>query len=215
MIVMPSNVTGTLMDRLAAEYPGQLQHLIGPGGWRTPVLPYALDNGAWGAFKNQTLWSAAAYLDLCDRAAACASPPLWVAVPDVVTDWPATLRSWSEWAPRLRQTYGWDLAVCVQDGARVEEAQNLGADVVFVGGRSRFKWSTLGRWVSHHTRVHVGRVNNVERALVAKRAGVESIDGTGWMMTDRQRGELERLLGLLRAGHRVDPGAPPLLWPVA
>lgn len=193
------------MRRIRACFPGMLQSLFPPGGWSTPEMPYALDNGAFGAYRSGRPWDEKAFLALCDRAAAHSVPPRWVAVPDVVGDWPATLANWRRWAPRLRALYGWDLALCVQDGATPEAVRD-GADpeLLFVGGTTTFKWCTFRRWCGHVRRVHVGRVNRVEWALDCWRAGVESIDGTGWMRTDRQRAGLVRVLTVIRAGVHSD-----------
>jgi hypothetical protein len=207
MIVMPSNATGAPMRAMVERFPrAQLQHLMAPdpkhgaSGWMTPWLgAYAIDNGAWGAHKNRMTWSEPLFLKLCDRAALCDIPPRWVAAPDVVMDWPATLRAWERWAPFLRRTYGWPVAICVQNGAQemVDVVKGLGADLVFVGGDNGFKWGSFRRWCGFFPRVHVARCNRVEWAQDCARAGVESIDGTGWMKTTRQRAGLVRLLDWL------------------
>jgi hypothetical protein len=203
---MPSNVTGDLMRELVARFPGKLQNLHTPsGGWFTPWVPYALDNGAFGAWKNGQPFDELAFLRLCDKAALAAIPPRWVAVPDVVGDWPGTLQKWEQWAPLLRSLYGWDLALCVQDGATVEDVRAIGPELVFVGGSTSFKWGTFRLWCATFRRVHVGRVNRVEWALDCARAGVESIDGTGWMRTTRQRKGLVRILEYLAQQDQPPP----------
>lgn len=68
LTVMPSNNTGATVRALADRFPGRLAHLISPGGWRVPLLPYALDNGAFGAFVRQEPFDGEAFLGLCDRA---------------------------------------------------------------------------------------------------------------------------------------------------
>lgn len=199
MIVMPSNSTGDLLRELAAMFPSRIQNLMTPGRWWQPSVPYALDNGAFGAWKNGKPFPADLFVDLCNAAAAHNVAPRWVVCPDVVGDWPATVASWREWAPRLRDTYGWPLALAVQDGADEDEALSLNPDLLFVGGSTEWKWRTFRRWCALHPRVHVGRVNRVEWALDCRDAGVESIDGTGWMRVDRHRRKFRRLLELLDA----------------
>jgi hypothetical protein len=131
-MVMPSNNGKAVVHYWAGRYAGLLGHLYSPEGFRGPFpwLPYALDNGAFGAFTNGTAWDADAFLALCNRAAAGPQAPRWVVVPDVVGDRAATLARWDEWAPRLRRLYGWPLALAVQDGMTADDARAAGADVV-------------------------------------------------------------------------------------
>ncbi len=204
---MPADTTGDLARLLHARYPGSLQTLYAPHKWWTPWRDYALDNGAFGAWKNGQPFKEAAFVKLCDRALASKIQPRWVVCPDVVGDWPATLQSWSRWAPRLRHDYGWPVALAVQDGATVEDVKAYtDPALIFVGGSTRFKWRTFRVWCASLTRVHVGRVNRVEWAQDCAKAGVESIDGTGWMRTTRQRKGLIRLLEWLRHRETHDLG---------
>lgn len=207
LTVMPSNNTGATVRDLADRFPGRLAHLISPGGWRAPLLPYALDNGAFGAFVRQAPFDGEAFLGLCDRARAHGQlygdqlpgrrAPLWVAVPDVVQDAKATLDAWAEWAPKLRP-YGWPLAFVVQDGHRPEDVPSE-ASVIFVGGSLEWKWATVSMWNGWFRRVHVGRVNSPAKLEYLEELGVESCDGTGWL-----RGDPQQLRGLVDflAGHR-------------
>jgi hypothetical protein len=68
-----------------------------------------------------------------------------------------------------------------------------GADVIFVGGTTEWKWRNLRQWTDNFPRVHVGRVNSEKLLWAAHEAGAESCDGTGWM-----RGGEERLADLWR-----------------
>lgn len=209
-LVMPANNTGAKMREIAAAYPGHLGHLFGPAGWRTPWLPYALDNGAFPAWANGTAWDEAAFLALCESARKHedqgGEPPLWVVVPDVVTDKEATKARWLEWAPRLRR-YGWPLAFAVQDGMHEHDVPP-DADVVFVGGSTKWKWTTANLWGYLFPRVHVGRVNSYRLLWRAFEAGAESCDGTGWFRGDRrQLAGLEQFLVEWSKGHRRHPQA--------
>lgn len=207
--MMPANCTGGWVRDLLAKYPAHIGHLLGPGGWRTPFPEYALDNGRYTATTKGEPWDEAAFWLVCDRAAAHAIPPRWVVVPDVVGDARATLTLWADWAPRLRATYpGWHLALAVQDGMTAEMVQtDADPELVFVGGSTAFKWSTLGHWVGHFARVHVGRVNAHKRLWECRRAGAESVDGTGFGRTTRQRNLLARFLGQM-AAHDRNPDLP-------
>lgn len=207
MLVMPSNSTGFIFDELDAKYPGQLAQLAGLGGFRSTLCgDFALDNGAFPAFTSGKPWDNAPFLNLCDRAEAYECEhgiaPRWIACPDVVGNREETLALWNSLAPWYKALYNWPLALVVQDGMTVEDvlALEIQPDVIFVGGSADnrkmtgWKWSSLTMWTSAFARVHVGRVNNFKGAVQALHAGAESVDGTGWMCTDRQRAGLEKFL---------------------
>lgn len=192
---MPSNSSAMQIGYFAGRYPGRIGWLLPVGDWRTPFpwLPYALDNGAFGAYSSGKPWEATPFVELCLRASECRdTPPRWVVVPDVVADRDATLRAWDEWAPRLQREFGWPLAFAVQDGMNSADVPSEAA-VIFVGGSTAWKWRTLLRWCALGRRVHVGRVNGYRRLWDCHDAGAESCDGTGWM-----RGDQEQLAGLGR-----------------
>lgn len=205
MIVMPTNNTGRVIRELAVEFPGQLAHLMSVDGWRTPFLSYALDNGAFAAWSKGERWMQREFIGLCDKAQQCATPPLWVVVPDVVTNREQTIWNWGAWEAKLRRFYGWPLAFAVQDGMTSTDVPK-DADVVFVGGSTEFKWSTLEMWCKEFPRVHVGRVNTYRLLWKATEAGAESCDGTGWMRGDQKqfRG-LKQFLKEWQSGHRAHP----------
>lgn len=189
VLVMLSNNSKGIVHYLAGKHPGKVGHLYSPDGWRNPLdyIPYALDNGAWTAFKNGREWDAAAFVAMCERAKWSGMVPLWVAVPDVVADRDATLARWQEWAPRLA-AYRWPLAFVVQDGMTRGDVPPDAA-VVFVGGSTEWKRATLRTWCRQFPRVHVGRINTPEWLRRCEAAGAESVDGTGWFH-DRQMRQL-------------------------
>jgi hypothetical protein len=197
MLVMPTNNSGIQIGYLCGKYPGRLGWLISPGGWRRPPswMPYALDNGAFGAWLNKREWDEQAFIDLLDRTR-YVPRPLWVAVPDVVADAEATKARWHEWSQRIREVIKTPLAFVVQDGMTVADVPD-DADVLFVGGSTEWKWRNLKMWTDAHPRVHVGRVNSERLLWMAHDAGAESCDGTGWMRGGEDRLEdLERYLRL-------------------
>jgi hypothetical protein len=200
VIVMPANVWGPEVRALDVQFPGLLGNLVSPEAWRGPLSDYyALDNGR---FKPAT-WTEEGYLRHCDIAANRGIAPKWVAVPDVYGDMNATLREWEHWAPRLRSIYHWPLALVWQDGATVDAVNHYtDAEVQFIGGTTRAKWHLAPIAAATHRRVHVGRVNAPRPALRCWRLGVESIDGTGWRRTDRQRDGLRLLLETMKAGDK-------------
>lgn len=188
MIVMPSNSGRWNVHYWQGKY-GGLGHLYSPGGARGPFehLPYALDNGAYGAMKNGRPFDEDAFEAHVEWAAGKEIAPMWLAVPDVVGDSEATVRAWQARAPQLRERFGWDLALCVQDGMTPETVRELEPDVIFVGGTTDWKWSTVPGWCAAFPRVHVGRCNSPKRLYECAGYGVESVDGTGWFRGDQKQ----------------------------
>lgn len=206
MIVMPANVTRPLVREWAEKYPDSLGNLFSPRETRSPLpgVPFALDNGAFIAWRNGTPWSADDFRALVARYAPLA--PSWILVPDVVTDRAATLDAWDRWADELRAT-GCPLAFALQDGMTPDDVPR-DADVVFLGGSTYYKRATLNLWAQHFPRVHVGRINTEKWLWRCHAAGVESCDGTGWFRG--RRAQLEGLVSFLErqaAGHRAAPHA--------
>jgi hypothetical protein len=185
-MVMPSNQGGTEIGILAGRYPGRIGHLYSPGGQRGPwpEIPYALDNGAWPAFKNGQPWDEKAWRDLLRWAAFSGLRPLWALVPDVVGDRAATLERWPEFSPVIR-AHGWRCGFAAQDGMTFEDVPDEDC-VIFIGGSTEWKLRSIGPWAARFPgRVHVGRVNTWDRLVACWRAGVVSVDGTGWFRKGR------------------------------
>lgn len=183
MRVLVTNNSKGVVHYWAGKYEGHhlLGHLYSPDGWRTPVpwLPYALDNGAFGAYRSGRPWDASAFVTHLERAYAAAIRPLWVVVPDVVANREATIARWSFWSEHIRATYDFPLAFAVQDGMTPGDVPT-GADVVFVGGSTDWKRATIATWCRHFPRVHVARINTGRWLWYCWAHGVESVDGTGW-----------------------------------
>lgn len=192
MIVMPSNNTGFDAGFLFGKHPGKLAHLhsvdriVEP----KPGIPWALDNGVFGAWQSGKNWSEEPLYDFLDHYAAW--KPHWVVVPDWVGDRDETLRRWDQHAPAL-QSFGVPLAMAVQDGMTAADVPSECA-VVFIGGSTSWKWRTLREWTDAFPRVHVGRVNSIRLLKIAEKAGAESCDGTGWFRDPTRTAELARYL---------------------
>ena len=192
MIVMPSHDTGFAAGRLFGMFPEWLAHLCGPDTVKEPILgvPWALDNGVFGAFTTGREWSEEPLYRFLDRFAAW--NPMWVVVPDCVGKRERTLELWNEHAPALK-SFGVPLAFAAQDGMTPEDVPKDAA-VVFVGGSTSWKWRNLLMWTQNFPRVHVGRVNSRRLLEQAESAGAESCDGTGWFRDPRRTAELEAFL---------------------
>jgi hypothetical protein len=181
MPVMVSNQSGIVVGHMAATHPGRLGHLFSPGGERGPwsFMPYALDNGAYGAFLKGTPWNEAAWLGLLRWASRTDQAPIWCAVPDVVGDREATLALWPIYAPTVC-AFGWRPALVLQDGMTFDDVPDEEC-MLFIGGSTEWKDRAIRPWAARYPgRVHVGRVNHWKRLIHCHVAGVTSVDGTGW-----------------------------------
>jgi hypothetical protein len=205
MMVMPANNTGAWVGYLAGRYEGAMGHLYSPGAQTGPFpfLPYALDNGAFGAFKNGTQWDVHAWRGLLGWSQMSGQRPLWALVPDVVGDKAGTLDAWHRHAGEVISS-GMRPAFAVQDGMLPEDVPDE-ADVIFIGGSTEWKWATAGMWCAAFPHVHIGRVNTLRWLRVAAAHGAKSVDGTGWFRGDKaQRDGLRQFLAE-QAGEITEP----------
>jgi hypothetical protein len=192
MIIMPSNNTGFDAGRLFGMFPNRMAHLHNPDSIREPKqgIPWALDNGVFGAFTSGKEWNEEPLYQFMDAYAAW--KPMWVVVPDSVGNAEKTIRMWHQHSPALK-AFGVPLAFAAQDGMATEDVPE-DADIVFVGGSTSWKWKSLPMWTSHFERVHVGRVNSRRLLEIAEENGAESCDGTGWFRDPKRTQELEDYL---------------------
>ena len=183
----------------AGRFPGRIGWLMGPKHWKEPRpwIPYACDNDAFTLREN---WSEDAWIGMLDAARLCACKPRWVLVPDVVGDHIGTLERSEKYAPVAR-AYRWPLAFAVQDGMEPANVPSEAA-LVFVGGSTAWRWRTLERWCAAFRRVHVGRVNAIERVWLCDDLGVESVDGTGWVRNPGRQDQLPALVEWLEGKRR-------------
>lgn len=197
---MPANNSGWYIGYLQGRYGGLgwLWTATIDGG-KTPVRqwPYVVDNGVFAAYAANRRWEYRAFAtgvaQIVKRARQHKQPPLWIAVPDVVTKREQTIKRWQRWYPHLAPL-GVPLAFVVQDGMTAADVPAQAA-VVFVGGSTAWKERTLGMWCSSFPRVHVGRVNGYRMLRACADAGAESCDGSGWFRGDQQQlAGLERFL---------------------
>jgi hypothetical protein len=157
---------------------------------RTPLTGYAkldglewvMDNGSFSEFHENRFTRMAMN--------AMTDPDCkWIALPDIVGDFDATLKLFNLWSSQLEKAWipcrdhfkKW--AFVVQDGATIEAIPWDEIVAVFLGGTTKFKLSRgayvileaakqRGKWV------HVGRVNTSGR--IGYFHGIaDSIDGSG------------------------------------
>ena len=145
-----------------------------------PPMRYALDNGAWSAFVNETQWNAQEFIDLLEKHGEEAD---FAVVPDIVEGGSASLELSVTWLPTVL-AHSPRALIPVQDGMTVEDVGPFLSDRVgvFVGGSTEFKESTIRMWSSLARKTsswcHVGRVNSVRRIDLCTTSQVDSIDGT-------------------------------------
>ena len=201
MIVLVSNQCGGFVHYLAGTYPRKIGWLISPGGFKEPRkwLPYAIDNGKFSAWSTGKDWNEEDFFALLDRCRLSKHKPKWVAIPDQVANKEQTLCLWSQYERRVRQ-YGWPAAFVVQDEMTIRDVPKS-ADVVFVGGSTDWKWRNAASFCAAFPRVHVGRVNWVDKLEYCDRIGVESCDGTGFFRGGENSQQAMQLQDFLE-GHR-------------
>lgn len=199
LMVMPSNNSSAIVHFWAGRYPDRIGWLVGPSAMRKTKLrkwmPFALDNDAFASWTTGRPWDEGAWMKMLTTVRRQGLAPRWVLVPDVVADREATLAKWEHYAP-IASRYEWPLAMAVQDGMTPADVP-VEAAVIFVGGTTKWKWRSLPMWSKTGRRIHVGRVNEVEKLIICERWRVESVDGTGWMQgteNGRQARQLESWL---------------------
>lgn len=185
MIAYASNTQGA--RNLAALRAANWRILITPGRHAEPPkgFRFAIDNGAWGAFKNGTPFDWRGFAKLVDLHGGAAD---FIIVPDVVAKAKDSMILSRLWLDRLKHFHR--ILFAVQDGmiaedvgALLERYPNLG---LFLGGSTEWKLKTLYSWgmVAHAFRryYHVGRVNTRRRIKLCQEAGAHSFDGTSATM---------------------------------
>ncbi|HVY79851.1 MAG TPA: hypothetical protein VG994_02625 [Steroidobacteraceae bacterium] len=180
---MVSNATGIEVGLLAGRYPGRVGHLYSPKGERGPwiEIPYALDNGVYGAHSRGVEWNEAEWHRLLLWAVMSGIMPLWAVVRDAIGNREATIAYWKQYAPAVRAR-GFRPAFVAQDGMTFDDVPDSEC-IVFLGGSPKTNWKNeaIGPWCARFPgRVHVGRVNGWDRLVSCYRAGAISVDGTGW-----------------------------------
>lgn len=193
MMIMPANNTSGLCHYLAGAHPGKIGLLVSPGGWRNPpyYFPWAIDNGAFTGFDPDLFRLCLRRATLIDK------PPIWVAVPDVVSNAEATLKMWHDWHHQI----DFPLAFVAQDGCEPQDVPKQ-AFAVFVGGSTEWKLANAHRFKGVSTWLHIGRVNTMSRLIWADQCGADSVDGTGYFRGNKA--QKQALIDFVTGGKQLE-----------
>lgn len=176
-------------------------------GYRDPsAYPFfAVDNGAFSAWKQGKRWNPATFLHILTRCAEEGRTPEFAVLPDIVGGGEESLRLSMAWHTALDASFpGTRWALAVQDGMDPVTVHSYavpyGVSTIFVGGTMEWKLATMGQWAEfahkYDMDCHVGRIGTVERMMVAERSGADSIDSTTWV---QRNGSLRRHVTEYRA----------------
>lgn len=162
----------------------QLGRMVTAVSYKHPIqgIPWALDNGAYSAWRQGKPFDAAQFLKAFAKAFHGDPEPDFVVVPDIVAGGLKSLRFSNAWATSLDK---WPhLYLAVQDGMtrnRVKPHLDL-YDGLFVGGTLEWKLKTAEAWVTlahqYGLPAHIGRVGTYERLAWAQRIGADSVDSS-------------------------------------
>ena len=164
--------------------------------------PWALDNGAYKAWRNGNPFDGSAFLDRVEAFAEWAPwPPDFLVLPDIHRGGLASLMESVRWAPEINTE--WSFALAVQDGMGEVDVDAALRDVgkqtshLFLGGSDRFKSATK-RWVEwgndRGLKVHYGRCGTLAHGRNARFAKPDSIDSAFPLWEINRFEQLARLM---------------------
>lgn len=204
MMLMVGDHNSSAIHYWAGKYPGKIGRLLGPRAFETSKvklwLPWAFDNDAYSAYTNGTPWDEGLWCECIRKIAKLKHAPRWVLVPDVVADKASTLKQWDRLYPFVKDL-GLTTAFAAQDGMKYLDIPKE-AEVVFIGGSTHWKWRNFRHFCNDFSRVHVGRVNTIDRCFLCQDAGAESVDGTGWFRDGTGDWRFEKIEHFL-SGRRI------------
>lgn len=202
-------LSGAISRQIDREAHPRVGFLLTPyGGNVAPVgRPWAADNGCYT--RGYPDVDGARWRKFVERVRS-GTGCLFVAAPDVVGDWSATLAVWLNGGETLARSFGVPVAIVIQDGARSDAIPWEAIDAVFVGGSTAWKLRAaplIREAIRRGKHVHVGRVNTWRRIAWARACGANSVDGTH--LAHNVSGNLPRLNSWMA---RLDAQLPLRLW---
>lgn len=188
MINLVSGATGYFNDPTTDKT--GLGRFVSPDTWNdidaiaSSGYRWGADNSCFGVFPREK------YIALLQRLARTdLTNFLFVTVPDVVADGPATLVRFRLWCPVIER-YELPKALVAQNGMEHLDLPWDHFDALFIGGDTEWKLSLAAARLIFQAKqrdkwVHIGRVNSVKRRAWFESLGADSYDGTGWSKFSR------------------------------
>lgn len=164
-----------------------------PGG------PWALDNGAFGAWVNNKPWDSRAYIQRVKVAEEMRrnEPPEFAVIPDLPGQGFGSLNFSQVWLNDCCELpLSWTYALALQDGMTVDmvdaflrRGSTRQISTLFLGGTDEFK-ATAAQWSDycheHKLRFHYARCGSVEKLRLAVEADADSVDSVGIIRNERR-----------------------------
>lgn len=197
MMLLISRSVSSLLKHWDAQHMGTLtspRHAYDLQVNHERGIPWAADNDCFNAAK----WDEGRWYDFVaglEPFDGC----LWVALPDVLGDFAATLDRADTYLPAVAAA-GKPVALVAQDGLQPWHVPWLEIDCLFLGGSTAWKESPVAERLARTAKdqgklLHMGRVNTLRRLRYAHQIGCDTVDGTSWSRwTDTN---LPRALSLL------------------
>ena len=158
---------------LQEKNPNTLGVIFSPTYYAKPKnCIYALDNGCFQKFEPEKFMK----MLLKNRNVAEYHPPLFITCPDVLMNCEMTLVYWYTYS-KLLKPFG-RMAFVAQDGMEPQDCPS-DAEVIFIGGSTKFKLENAHRFRSVAKHLHIGRVSTEHRWEWAKNeCKADSCDGS-------------------------------------
>jgi hypothetical protein len=142
--------------------------------------PWAFDNGAFGAWKQQQPFPTTQFVKRLAAAQALPSRPQFGVLPDIVAGGCTSLQFSADWLTRL-QHVAWPWYLAVQDGMTLDDVAPLCGRVagLFLGGTDTFKATALA-WRSlsyaYGIKFHYARASTPKKLQLAFESYADSCD---------------------------------------
>lgn len=152
-------------------------------------IRYALDNGAFNAYKTDTEFNEEQFLKILDYIYVHEQVPDFIAIPDIVAAGKKSYIYSLQWLKKLPEQFNYYFVV--QDGITTEMMKEVVHRVsgIFVGGTKLWKLRNMSTWITfahtYNKPCHIGRMSvfkDMDRAYVS---GADSIDGSTLVRNQR------------------------------